>query len=218
MKNIILTFLLFSIGAYSYSLKITGNIPTEAKFIFHCLERSISKNNIENTINDFTDALKYVEKKEAYFIIKSEIYKFLLSQPSPQSQPLSKLKNSLEELSKNRSHYCMFSQWIIYAMNTDLKKYAQKQKNDPYRKKSFDYISHWSSEILNSKKDKEKNISYQYHSLIKAISNKLLYFRKEGRDSGLTVEIKVLPNQETKGKQKHSDSKEELDKLFQQVK
>jgi hypothetical protein len=222
-SSFFLLICIFNAHATKIELK-PDTVPTEFRLLFNDIDSSqhIQYEDFAKIIND---SLSEMEKRQVYFIIKSEIYKAILAYEYDSYRPNiilnSKLLNKVrKQFQKNEDNYNSFSKWAIRSFMGDLQyRIGRKQKVDNMTEARF--LRPWFHNILTKKPEEfNKMMAKLTHKIFKKISMIAKVFKNHSapKDNTKTLQFFLFSKSEPQGKKsktsKESDGTKAVENLI----
>lgn len=216
MNKLLLLFIFIFFShpcAYSANLIVDQELSAELKLLLNCLPQDVKDEELNEIIDNFNNSFQWISTKNSKIFTKTEIYKFVITQNTPNSKLLSieEIATELEELISKRNRFCRFDQWVLYSMKTDLEK-LKKSKKKQYRKKFIEYSSSWIYLYKNSLKTGDSATKSLYFNFLKTFMAKSNIY-KLSNDKNEKIFLTLNSSQPEKPE---VDKKEVLDKIFEE--
>ncbi|MCB9094445.1 MAG: hypothetical protein H6621_05180 [Halobacteriovoraceae bacterium] len=225
---LILFFYSLSFSTYSESKKLNVlklNIPYEWILLTNSLlSHDIEK--IEENIKKTNEYLKYLEKRESLYIIKSTIYKDLFKYRNLQKIfDLKKSLKNINDLNENlkiidpvKSQFDDFSSWIFQSIKKDIESYPRlKERN---KKDVIKYTSPWILILLQYNNPQSQKLIYDYYNRVFLnINNTLALYPEFSKKLHDENSVTVLNDSSEKSDSSDSQNniiEEKLNDLFEE--
>ncbi len=210
MNKILILISLFSIKLYGQQITARPEVPVEIKMMTDCLP-NIEKTEAKGFVEKFNNAFNKINSGSLKIFTKTEFYKFLLNFEGINANSKSKdVSKSLKNLIQKKNRLCRFEQWLVYAIQTDLKKLSSKTSPGYKRKLEF-YSENWVFFLEKMIEDRDYEMRARYFQFLVFLAERASIFSLTDDDLKYTfLSIQETPKSESQSK------KESIDKLFKE--